>query len=130
MLTFGLVQFTFGNTAPPYFAITARIAAFRLGSWYTGTEEEDDELASDAAGDGGRPGLKVTPWLPSGRKMESESIHYCRQALSAVRGHSEGELRTSRNASDSPSESKSMMVDGMVICRKMGYHADIRAAST
>lgn len=110
--SFGLVQFTFGNTAPPYFAITARIAAFRLGSWYTGTEEEDDELASDAAGDGGRPGLKVTPWLPSGRKMESESIHY------------------SRNASDSPSESKSMMVDGMVICRKMGYHADIRAAST
>lgn len=47
-LTFGLVQLSFGNTAPSYCSIACLTAALSFGRWYTGATE-DEELLSLAS---------------------------------------------------------------------------------
>lgn len=49
-LTFGLVQFSFGKTPPPYLARAFRMAVFSLGRRYfgasSGAADEDDADSS------------------------------------------------------------------------------------
>jgi hypothetical protein len=47
--TFGLVQFSFGNTAPPYFLIASLIPSLSRGRRYTGASDPDsDDSDSDS----------------------------------------------------------------------------------
>lgn len=48
--TFGLVQFSFGNTAPPYFLIASLIPSLSRGRRYTGASDPDsDDSDSDSS---------------------------------------------------------------------------------
>lgn len=48
--TFGLVQFSFGNTAPPYFLIASLISSLSRGRRYTGASDPDsDDSDSDSS---------------------------------------------------------------------------------